>query len=219
VAFWQLLGRQYMSTTLKIIKEAYDRAALLYDVMNRVYFLGRDQGFRSTLIRELALKPYNVVLNVCCGTGLDFPILRQELGKNGTIVGVDLSTQMLYRAKKKTDKRIALVRADIAHLPFRDQIFDAAIVTFCLKITPNVNLSTTELARILKDSGKIGVLANHKPHGVIKKIFAKIIGGMAKIDFELDLEKHLSKSFTIDETKLMYADLVQMIVGGIPDIA
>jgi demethylmenaquinone methyltransferase/2-methoxy-6-polyprenyl-1,4-benzoquinol methylase len=143
-----------MNNVLKKIVESYDRAAHLYDVMNRVYFLGRDQGFRSSLIRELALKPNNVVLNVCCGTGLDFPILRRELGDEVIIVGVDLSTQMLNRAKKKAVQTIALVRADIAHLPFREYVFNAVILTFCLKITPTLKQSIIELARVLTNAGK-----------------------------------------------------------------
>jgi ubiquinone/menaquinone biosynthesis C-methylase UbiE len=75
---------------------------------------------------------------------------------------------------------------------------------FYLKITPTINLSLIELVRVLKKTGKLGILANHKPHGVFKKI-AEVIGVMAKIDFEHDLEDHLSKLFTISDNQLMYS--------------
>jgi len=51
-----------MTKTLKSIEEAFDRAAPLYDVMNRLYFFGHDQRFRSTLIQELALESNNIIL-------------------------------------------------------------------------------------------------------------------------------------------------------------
>ncbi|MCW4040631.1 MAG: class I SAM-dependent methyltransferase [Candidatus Bathyarchaeota archaeon] len=204
-----------MTKTLKSVEGAYDRVAPLYNLMNGLYFFGRDHQFRSTLIQKLALDANSAVLNVCCGTGLDFSIILQELGKNGTIVGVDLSTQMLHQAKKKDSDTLALVRADIAHLPFREKKFDAIVITFCLKITPTLSLSITEFARVLKNTGKLGVLANHKPHNVITNIFAKIIGVMAKIDFERNLEEHLFKSFIISHSQLMYDDFVKMLIGDL----
>lgn len=65
--------------------------------------------------------------------GLDFPILQKEIGEQGAIVGVDLAIQMLHHAKKKYST-LPLVRADAAHLPFRDRVFDVIVLTFCLCI-------------------------------------------------------------------------------------
>jgi demethylmenaquinone methyltransferase/2-methoxy-6-polyprenyl-1,4-benzoquinol methylase len=153
------------------------------------------------------------VLNPCCGTGLDFPYLRQEVDERGMIVGVDLCIPMLHRAKKKGFVEMNLVRADIAHLPFRTKVFDAIMVSFCLKITPLTTKSINEMARVLQTTGKLGILANHKPNNAIKNLLAQFIGAMAKIDFTIDLEQFLSTEFTILEKNILYSDLVQVVIG------
>jgi demethylmenaquinone methyltransferase/2-methoxy-6-polyprenyl-1,4-benzoquinol methylase len=203
---------QPMITTLSV-KHAYDRTAPFYDLMNRIYFLGKDKRFRSSVVNNLDLTPDSVVLNPCCGTGLDFPYLRQEVDERGMIVGVDLSIPMLHRAKKKGFVEMNLVRADIAHLPFRTKVFDAIMVSFCLKITPLTTKSINELARVLQTTGKLGILANHKPNNAIKNLLAQFIGAMAKIDFTIDLEQFLSTEFTILEKNILYSDLVQVVIG------
>jgi SAM-dependent methyltransferase len=60
------------------------------------------------------------VLDLGCGAGRYFPFLQ---GK--TIVGVDLSIEMLKRAKKF--KNVNLIQADIYHLPFQKSIFNLVI--------------------------------------------------------------------------------------------
>jgi ubiquinone/menaquinone biosynthesis C-methylase UbiE len=119
---------------------------------------------------------------------------------------------MLNQAKKK-HSAIPFVRADVAHLPFRNQVFDATVVTFCLRITLGLNLSLTELSRVLKPRGQLGVLANHKPDGLLGELITTIVGKMAKIDFTRDLEEQLHQSFTIIQNQLMYHNLVQLLVG------
>ena len=207
-----------MNKTVRSVAKAYDRAAPFYDLMNHVYFFGRDKRFRSMLIQHLRLTPRSVVLDLCCGTGLDFPLLQQQVGEEGMIVGVDLSTPMLNRAKKRGNREVHLLRADIAHLPFRDRAFHAVIISFCLKVTPTFNTSITEAARVLRTVGKIGVLANHKPNSSCKTLLAKLIGAMAKIDFGIGLKAPLSKTFTIVENQYLYADFVQLIIGKIKPI-
>lgn len=91
-----------MKKSLRNVTEAYDRAAPFYDLLNRVYFFGRDSQFRSLLVDNLNLKPNYTVLNLCFGTGLDFSFLQEKMDDRGTIVGVDLSLQMLQQSKGKS---------------------------------------------------------------------------------------------------------------------
>lgn len=206
-----------MSKTTTEIEAAYNRVAPLYDLMNQVYFLGRDKKFRLTLVERLNLKPGDVVLVLCCGTGLDFPFLTQKITNQGTMVGVDISSEMLSQAKKKLESEEAnLVRSDAAHLPFRDKIFDAIFASFCLKIIPAHEKAIEEAARVLKPAGRIGVLANQKPSGPLRLlgiIITKLLSAMAKIDFKINLKEHLSKKFKIIEEQRMHGGLVQFLVG------
>ena len=206
-----------MLKTIREVVAAYNKSAPLYDLMNQVYFFGRDKRFRSTLAERLILKPGDAVLDLCCGTGLDFPFLLKKIKIQGTLLGVDLSSEMLQQAKKKVGSEgVNLVRSDAAHLAFRDKTFDAIIVSFCLKITPAYEKTIEEAARVLKPAGRIGILANKKPSGPLRLpgiILTKVLSAMAKIDFEINLKEHLSKKFMIIEDRKMHGDLVRFLVG------
>jgi len=206
-----------MPKTIREVVAAYNKSAPLYDLMNRVYFFGRDKRFRSTLAERLILKPGDAVLDLCCGTGLDFPFLLQKIKNQGTLFGVDLSSEMLQQVKKKIGSEgVNLVRSDAAHLAFRDKTFDAILVSFCLKITPAYKKAIEEAARVLKLAGRMGILANHKPSGPLRLlgiILTKVLSAMAKIDFEIDLKEHLSKKFIIVEDRILYRGLVRFLVG------
>jgi demethylmenaquinone methyltransferase/2-methoxy-6-polyprenyl-1,4-benzoquinol methylase len=202
-----------MKKSLRNVAEAYDRTAPFYDLLNRVYFFGRDSQFRSLLVENLNLKPNYTVLDLCFGTGLDFSFLQDKMDDRGTIVGVDLSLQMLQQSKeKKGSQKMNLIRADIGHLPFRDYTFNAIMVSFCLKIIPTYEPTIKELTRVLQLHGRIGILANHKPQDLKGKIITKILSVTAKIDYEINLTKHINKKFTIIKNIIMHGDLVQLII-------
>lgn len=169
------------------------------------------------LAERLFLKSGDAVLDLCCGTGLAFPVLLQKIKTQGTLLGVDVSSEMLQQAKKKTrSEEVNLVRSDAAHLAFTNNTFDAIFVSFCLKITPAYEKTIEEAARVVKPAGRIGVLANHKPYGLLWLlgiILTKILSAMAKIDFEINLKEYLSKKFIIIEDRKMYGGLVQLLVG------
>ena len=202
-----------MDKTIQDVNETYDQVASLYDLMNKVYFFGKDEKLRLWIIKNLNLKVHDKVLNLCSGTGLDIPVSLHKLNQE-SITGVDLSIQMLKQTKQKQQTRmINLVRADIAHLPFRNKAFDAIMVSFCLKITPTYKTAIEETSRVLKSTGRIGVLTNHKPKGRIGMTLIKFLSRMAKIDFEIDTEHLLSNEFTIIKKKIMHGDLVQLLIG------
>lgn len=206
-----------MPKTIREVEVAYNKTAPLYGLMNKIYFFGRDKRFRSMLAERLVLKPGDAVLDLCCGTGLNFPFLLPKIKTQGTLLGVDLSSEMLQQAKKKTESEgVNLVRSDAAHLAFNDNAFDAIFVSFCLKITPAYEKAIEEAARVLKPAGRIGVLTNHKPSGPLRLpgiILTKVLSAVAKIDFEINLKEHLSKKFIIVENRKMYGGLVEFLVG------
>ncbi|NIR87433.1 class I SAM-dependent methyltransferase [Candidatus Bathyarchaeota archaeon] len=203
--------------TFREVMAAYNKSAPLYDLMNQVYFLGSDKRFRAMIVERLKLKPNDAVLVLCCGTGLDFPFLFQKVKNQGILLGVDLSSGMLNQAKKRIASGVVdVIRSDVAHLPFCDKTFDAVLVSFCLKITPAYEQAIEESARVLKPAGRIGVLANSRPYGFLRLlgiVLTRILGAMAKINFEINIREQLSKRFAIIENRKIYAGLVRFLVG------
>jgi len=69
---------------------AYGRDATTYDVQT-----GSFERYRRQIVEELPLRRGDVVIDAGCGTGLCIPLLRERVGPEGTIIGVDAAPDML----------------------------------------------------------------------------------------------------------------------------
>ena len=90
-------------------------------------------------VQALNLKQGNTVVEIGCGTGLNFNFLRQKVGPEGRIIGVDLTPEMLEMADKRIRRNgwsnITLVQSDAAAYGFSEHI-DGIISTFALTLVP-----------------------------------------------------------------------------------
>src|SRR5437868_12907645 len=100
--------------------ETYRKKAKHYDITSRLYPLPgypqRAQRLRA--VQALGLRAGDTVIDIACGTGLNFPLIEQMIGPRGRIVGVDLTDAMLARAQARREtngwSNISLVQADAA---------------------------------------------------------------------------------------------------------
>jgi ubiquinone/menaquinone biosynthesis C-methylase UbiE len=67
--------------------------------------LGEDSRYRRKAVASLGLSSHSIVLDVACGTGLNFKAVESYLGNGGTFVGVDISPSMLKAAESRVTKR------------------------------------------------------------------------------------------------------------------
>ncbi|MFC1846003.1 class I SAM-dependent methyltransferase [Chloroflexota bacterium] len=75
----------------------YDVVAPLYDrAISRTYL-----PYRKVAVKALHLQPCFTVLDIGCGTGLNLELIMNEIGSDGTLVGIDSSTKMLKRSLQK----------------------------------------------------------------------------------------------------------------------
>lgn len=72
--------------------EVHRRRARRYDFTANLYYLigFRLGAYRRAAVARLALRPGDTVVEVGCGTGLNFSLLERAVGTCGTIIGVDL---------------------------------------------------------------------------------------------------------------------------------
>jgi len=118
----------------------YTVAGRVYDVVSLEWPIYR--AGRQAAIELLGLKPGARVLDIGCGTGLNFPLLHAAVGPQGTIVGVDLSSSMLDRAHARVRRNgwrgVSLVQADAGTLDLAGRFgvgaFDAVLATYALSI-------------------------------------------------------------------------------------
>jgi trans-aconitate methyltransferase len=102
------------------VVETYRRSARRYDLTSRLYYLQR--AHRRSAVEALRLRPGDTVVEVACGTGLNFALVQQKIGPEGRIVGVDLTDAMLVEAQHRIEtsgwSNVSLVQADAAEFEF-----------------------------------------------------------------------------------------------------
>ena len=119
-----------------------------------------DARRRRRLVRAaLGAAPGERILDVGCGSGFYCAELLEEVGRDGSIFGVDSSPQMLGLAAKRCEGRdnVAFAEADATALPVEDAGFDAALCVQVLEYMPDVSAVLAELHRALRPGGRVVV--------------------------------------------------------------
>lgn len=137
------------------VRAMFDRIAPSYDLLNRVMTLKVDQRWRRRMVRELALRDGERLLDLCAGT-MDVAAEARARAPGLRVVGADFSLPMLARGAAKTG--LPAAQADAASLPFPAASFDAATVAFGLRNLESLQRGLAELARVLRPGGRLGVL-------------------------------------------------------------
>ncbi len=140
----------------RAVRSMFDAIAPRYDLVNRIMTLGMDVGWRRRTVRTIALPPGSTVADLACGTG----DLCRELARAGhRPLGFDLSFNMLAAARTGAP----LVHADALVLPVPDASMDGATCGFALRNVVDLAAFFTELARVVRPGGRIGLLEVAQP--------------------------------------------------------
>jgi ubiquinone/menaquinone biosynthesis C-methylase UbiE len=141
----------------------YRKSAKYYDITSRLYpvpgYPQRTQRLRA--VRALGLRKGDTVIDMACGTGLNFPLLQRAVGPGGRIVGVDLTDAMLARAQDRVKANgwdnVSLVQADAAGFDF-PAAADAILSTYALTQVPECAEVIAHGAAALAAGGRWAVL-------------------------------------------------------------
>lgn len=129
-----------MTTTNVIAKPVYNAIGKTYDLTRKA-----DKNIINTLISLLAIQPNQHYLDVGCGSGNYTTALANH---NISIDGIDVSSEMLEKAKQKSDK-VHWFLGDAAHLPFHDATYAGAISTLATHHMHSLDRVFTEIFRVL----------------------------------------------------------------------
>ncbi|MDV8024815.1 class I SAM-dependent methyltransferase [Rhodococcus sp. IEGM 1330] len=149
----------------------YTFSARLYDVISfewPVYRAGREAAFEL-----LNLPAGGHVLDLGCGTGLNFAGLQRMIGPTGSITGIDASPQMLEQARRRADRagwtNVTLVAADataLTHTDLREHApFDASISTYALSLMTPWRAALESMIASTREGGVAAVVDMQRPVG------------------------------------------------------
>jgi demethylmenaquinone methyltransferase/2-methoxy-6-polyprenyl-1,4-benzoquinol methylase len=133
----------------------FDAISPTYDKVNRILSLGMDQRWRRELVKHLPPGKNLKILDLATGTGDQ---ARALLETGASIVGIDLSSEMLEIGKKKLGDKVQFLRADAENPPFPDHHFDAASFSFGIRNVTSPLTSLKAIRRVLKPKGRALIL-------------------------------------------------------------
>ena len=141
-----------------------DHAAKLYDTIAPLMTLGLERRYHRIVIRQLALRGTEQILDIGCGTGTLTRHIAAALSdkERSRCTGLDAAEKMIDLAKHKAAgiPNIGFDAAIAEHLPYADESFDAAVSTFFFhhihfELKKKV---LAETARVLKPGGRLIVV-------------------------------------------------------------
>lgn len=158
----------------KEVEDMFDNIAPKYDLLNHVLSMKIDVLWRNTLVKWMSKDQPKEVLDVATGTG-DLAVAVQK-GTGATVVGLDLSQQMLNvgidKIKKlNLDAKISMQKGDAENLPFDNNKFDAVCVAFGVRNFENLEQGLSELRRVVKENGSVYILEFSKVEGFLGPLY------------------------------------------------
>jgi SAM-dependent methyltransferase len=107
------------------------------------------------------IKQGDIVLDLGCGAGFDCFLASKKVGKDGKVIGVDMTKEMIKKARLNAEKigvkNVEFVLAEIEKLPIKDNSIDIIITNCVINLTPDKIKTFKEAYRVLRRGGKMYV--------------------------------------------------------------
>ena len=205
----------------KFIKKIFNKVSYKYDFFNNLFSIGLHNLWKKKLIN--LLQPINGEdwADLCCGTGDMTFLLNKVVSPKGSVVGIDISDQLLKIARKKVnnfnDEFIRWQKKDIFELDNTVKGFDGVCLSYGLRNLKNVEDGINKVFFLLKENGRAGILDfNHPKEKSAAAIFQKIylrfivvpISGLFHLRKEYEYIENSIKDFPNGETLIQISEKI-----------
>jgi ubiquinone/menaquinone biosynthesis C-methylase UbiE len=165
------LAYQWVDYDPDFVRQRYDRLADTIALFDWLFFL--PPGLRKHAVDCLCLRHADRVLDVGCGTGRNFPFLREAVGPAGRIYGVDLSAGMLRGARKLRDRHhwtnIHLTEGDAANYVAPEPL-DGVLFSLSYNTMPHHLTVLRRIWKQLRPGGRLVIMDSKLPPGLAGKL-------------------------------------------------
>jgi SAM-dependent methyltransferase len=108
-----------------------------------------------------AMKPGEVIVDLGSGAGFDCFLASRQVGENGRVIGVDMTHEMLRKARENALKvgasNVEFRLGEIEHLPISDNTADVVISNCVVNLVPDKAQVFRDAFRVLKVSGRLAI--------------------------------------------------------------
>jgi phosphatidylethanolamine/phosphatidyl-N-methylethanolamine N-methyltransferase len=167
------------------VEGVYGKVASWYD-----WFFGPTlHAGRLQAIQRMHIQPEAKVLEVGVGTGINAALYPRDC----SVVGVDLSSEMLEHARERVARKgitnVRLLQMDAAALKFADDTFDIVYAPYLISVVPDPVRVAAEMRRVCRPGGRI-IILNHfrSPNFLLSRIERLITPLTVHIGFVADLD-------------------------------
>lgn len=152
------------SEKAEYVHDQFERIARRYDLTNDCISMGMHRLWKKTAVDALAVRHNGSYLDVCCGTGDLALTIAQQLGGDGKVTGLDFSGNMLDVARDRGERAVKSgsvlceldwIQGNAQELPFADNSFDGAIISFGLRNLTNLQQGLNEMRRVVRPGGHV----------------------------------------------------------------
>lgn len=156
LCYWLVVVTEGAYLGSRAVAFLYDRGAATYDEIKQFDVVDDARALGLPLARGLRSVRRPLVLDVATGTGRVPLTLLRSLEFEGSIIGMDISMEMVREAKRKAEQyreRVTWLSKDALHLPFVDEGFDAVCCVEALELMSEPTGVLREMTRVLRAGG------------------------------------------------------------------
>ena len=194
----------------------YDLIAPGYDLFLRPFY----RPFRERAFGHLPERAGGSALDLACGTGQNFPYLARSLGRQGTLVGLDLSSGMLRRARRALARCHNLegfllrhdagaISADLLEQQTRLRAVDLVVCAFGFSAMRDWESAFHRSFELLKPGGVYLILDVHAPKATLH---VRAVESFTRSKFRHETWRYLEQR--CPDFKLEYLDPSSYLFGG-----
>lgn len=168
-----------MALSKQEIRSSYQSAAKYYDFALRLYgLIGIRKAYRSRAVKLLRLKRGDCVVELGCGTGINFPLIIEKIGPEGRLIGVDLAPKMLACAGERVEragwKNIELVQSDIVAYNFPEGV-NGVLSTGVFGYIADCDRVIDAASHALVPGGRLVIMDGKRPERLPSWVFHLIV--------------------------------------------